>query len=178
MLARVPADPCRAECFVVRVAAVLDEPLQADITPDLAGSDRSRRVTRGRVRVLRSDGATEQGTRLASGSESSTSTSCTSSNGACSSTLRSRRRRLSAPNGCGSGRRTLGAERFALREHAIGEELATRPPWLEATLGPEPQDTQLRARWAQTAREIAGHRIDNHITDSHVAFSEEAGIMR
>ena len=74
--------------------------------------------------------------------------------------------------------RTLGAERFALREHAIGEELATRPPWLEATLGPEPQDTQLRARWAQTAREIAGHRIDNHITDSHVAFSEEAGIMR
>ncbi len=71
--------------------------------------------------------------------------------------------------------RTLGAERLALREQAIGEELATRPPWLDATLGTEPRDGQLRERWAKAAREIAGHRIDHRITDPHIAFSEQAG---
>jgi hypothetical protein len=65
-------------------------------------------------------------------------------------------------------------EALATRAHAIADELATRPPWLERTLGAEPPDHEFdRDRWQQTAREIAGHRIDHHITDPHTATHPE-----
>jgi nucleoside-triphosphatase THEP1 len=67
-------------------------------------------------------------------------------------------------------RRTLAAEHMAMRAEAIGDEVAMRAPWLEETLGPEPQDRYLRERWHKTAREIAGHRIDHGITEPHTAI--------
>src|SRR5690348_8182293 len=41
-------------------------------------------------------------------------------------------------------RGTLISEHLRLRDQAIEEELASRPPWLTKTLGPEPQDRDLR----------------------------------
>jgi hypothetical protein len=72
--------------------------------------------------------------------------------------------------------RTLGGEHRRIREHAISEELATKPPWLEQALGPEPQDKHLRERWQKTAREIAGHRIDDHIIDPHIAIDQHGQV--
>ncbi len=66
----------------------------------------------------------------------------------------------------------LGVEHRRMREHAITEELATKPPWLEQALGPEPHDKHLRERWQKTAREIAGHRIDDHIINPHIAINQ------
>lgn len=77
--------------------------------------------------------------------------------------------------------RALGTEHRAVREQAIGEELATRPPWLENALGPEPQDSNLKDRWRKAAREIAGHRIDERVTDPETAVGQHArdhGLMR
>lgn len=63
--------------------------------------------------------------------------------------------------------RDLATQHQAARERAIHEELAQRPPWLHAALGPEPRDRNDQARWQRTAREIAGHRIDHRVTDPH-----------
>jgi ATP-dependent exoDNAse (exonuclease V) alpha subunit len=52
-----------------------------------------------------------------------------------------------------------------LHDQAVREELARNPPWLQATLGPEPEPLDLRRRWERTAREIASHRLRNGITD-------------
>jgi hypothetical protein len=54
-----------------------------------------------------------------------------------------------------------------LNHRAVAEELATNPPWLQATLGPEPEPEpdDHRTRWQRTARELASHRIDREITD-------------
>jgi ATP-dependent exoDNAse (exonuclease V) alpha subunit len=71
---------------------------------------------------------------------------------------------------------TLGREHRRLYGRAIEEELATRPPWLEDTLGREPGDSFLRERWQRTAREIAGHRIRHHITEPNVALDDRAGL--
>ncbi len=74
--------------------------------------------------------------------------------------------------------RHLGAERRQLRDHAIQDELADQPPWLIDALGPEPGDPRLRERWQKTAREIAGHRIDHHITDPHIAIDDSDHAIR
>jgi hypothetical protein len=65
----------------------------------------------------------------------------------------------------------LSAERRRLRAQAINVEIESEPPWLTATLGHEPQDGH-RERWWKTAREIAGHRIDRHITHPNIALDE------
>ena len=52
-----------------------------------------------------------------------------------------------------------------LHEHAVRDELASNPPWLQATLGPEPERSDLHSRWERTAREIASHRIHAGIID-------------
>jgi hypothetical protein len=62
-------------------------------------------------------------------------------------------------------RRGLASERLELRPQAVADELDARPPWLERTLGPEPQDPHAHERWQRTAREIAGYRVDHHIND-------------
>jgi conjugative relaxase-like TrwC/TraI family protein len=64
----------------------------------------------------------------------------------------------------------LGCERRRLRDQAIEEEIAGRPPWLIDTLGREPGDPSGRERWRRTAREVAGHRIDHGIADPDVAL--------
>ncbi len=74
--------------------------------------------------------------------------------------------------------RHLGAERRQLRDHAIHDEIAEQPPWLMDTLGPEPGDPRLRERWQKAAREIAGHRIDRHITDPHIAIDDSDHAIR
>jgi hypothetical protein len=70
--------------------------------------------------------------------------------------------------------RTLIAEHLSLSDQAIDEELASRPPWLDRALGPEPVEPRLRDRWAKTARELAGHRIDHHVTHPYTAIDEGA----
>jgi conjugative relaxase-like TrwC/TraI family protein len=60
--------------------------------------------------------------------------------------------------------RVVASEHHATRDQAIREELAQVPPWLTATLGPEPGEGDRRDRWQRTARELAGHRIDHHVT--------------
>jgi conjugative relaxase-like TrwC/TraI family protein len=67
--------------------------------------------------------------------------------------------------------RSLATEHQQLRRQAIEQELAVRQPWLEETLGPEPQDWHQCERWHRTARQIAGHRIDHHIAEAHTALS-------
>jgi hypothetical protein len=67
----------------------------------------------------------------------------------------------------------LARERHRQREHAITEELDHQPPWLEQTLGPEPEHRDRREDWQDTARQIAGHRIDQHITDPHTALHQD-----
>ena len=52
-----------------------------------------------------------------------------------------------------------------LHRQAIAEELATNPPWLQTTLGPEPSREDHRTRWQRTARELASNRIERSITD-------------
>ena len=52
-----------------------------------------------------------------------------------------------------------------LHDMAIRDELARNPPWLHATLGPEPYRLDQRRRWERTAREIASHRLEAGITD-------------
>ena len=74
--------------------------------------------------------------------------------------------------------RQLGAERRQLRKQAIQAQLATHPPWLTNTLGPKPDDGQLREHWQRVAREIAGHRIDRGITDPRVAIDDLDQAMR
>ena len=71
-------------------------------------------------------------------------------------------------------RRELMARSQELHEHAVAEELAARPRWLQETLGPEPEDRHLRQRWEQTAREIAGYRITHRIEDPELAFGAHA----
>ncbi len=71
--------------------------------------------------------------------------------------------------------RAVAREHLRLRGQAITEELASHPPWLEHTLGPEPPDHAFdQDRWQRTAREIAGHRIDHHITDPEKAIDERS----
>jgi hypothetical protein len=72
----------------------------------------------------------------------------------------------------GERQRQLGSQRRQLREQAICDEIDARPPWLTNTLGPEPEDAWLRDRWQKTAREISGHRIDQHTSDPTVALDE------
>jgi len=60
--------------------------------------------------------------------------------------------------------RVVASEHHATRDQAIREELAQVPRWLTATLGPEPQEGDRRDRWQRAARELAGHRIDHHVT--------------
>ena len=67
--------------------------------------------------------------------------------------------------------RAVASEHHAARDQAILEELAKRPPWIAIALGPEPQEADLRERWHRTARELAGHRIDNRITGVHEPVS-------
>jgi len=67
----------------------------------------------------------------------------------------------------------LAAERRQLRDQAIQEEIASQPPWLTETLSTEPDDARLRERWQKTAREISGHRIDQHITDPNIAVDDQ-----
>lgn len=67
--------------------------------------------------------------------------------------------------------RVVGSEHRAARDQAIREELAQAPPWVDATLGAEPQDAELRHRWRRTARELAGHRIDHHVTSVETEFA-------
>jgi hypothetical protein len=62
-------------------------------------------------------------------------------------------------------RRELSARRRDVREQAVAAELATDPPWLTQTLGPEPEVGRHRDRWQRTAREVASHRISEDITD-------------
>ncbi len=71
--------------------------------------------------------------------------------------------------------RRLGAAHHRLRAQAIDEELAESPTWLEHSLGPEPQDEAVRDRWRRAARELAGHRIDNRITDPHLGIGSPTG---
>ena len=52
-----------------------------------------------------------------------------------------------------------------LNRRAVAEELASDPPWLQATLGPEPELEHHRTRWRRTARELASNRIDRQIAD-------------
>ena len=68
--------------------------------------------------------------------------------------------------------RALVNQHTAAREQAIREEVAQNPPWLQASLGPEPLEDGLRERWCRTAREIAGHRIDHRITQSDEVVGE------
>jgi hypothetical protein len=72
-------------------------------------------------------------------------------------------------------RHELMARKQKLHEHAVAEELAARPQWLQQTLGPEPNDHHLRQRWEKTAREIAGYRITHRIEDPELAFGAHAG---
>jgi hypothetical protein len=68
---------------------------------------------------------------------------------------------------------TISEQSRRFRDQAITEELASQPPCLEHTLGPEPPDHAFdQDRWQRTAREIAGHRIDHHITDPEQAIDE------
>ncbi len=69
----------------------------------------------------------------------------------------------------------LSREHRRLYDRAIDQELAARPPWLENTLGSEPDESFLRERWQRTARELAGHRIRHHITDPNVALDDHGG---
>jgi hypothetical protein len=69
----------------------------------------------------------------------------------------------------------LGREHRRLYGRAVEEELAARPPWLEDTLGHEPDDSFLRERWQRTARELAGHRIQHHIIEPNIAL-DKAGL--
>src|SRR5581483_3223360 len=69
--------------------------------------------------------------------------------------------------------RFVASEHHATRDQAIREELAQVPPWLTATLGPEPQEGDRRDRWQRAARELAGHRIDHHMTSAASAVSDD-----
>ncbi|MGA2926151.1 MAG: AAA family ATPase [Solirubrobacteraceae bacterium] len=72
-------------------------------------------------------------------------------------------------------RARLRREQLALRARAVDEQLASQPPWLQQTLGPEPHDRYLAAAWQQAARQTAGWRIDHHITNPDVAFGPDPG---
>jgi conjugative relaxase-like TrwC/TraI family protein len=52
-----------------------------------------------------------------------------------------------------------------LNRKAVAEELAANPPWLHATLGPEPDRDDHRIRWLRTGQELASNRIERQITD-------------
>ncbi len=67
----------------------------------------------------------------------------------------------------------LRNEMLELRARTIDEELAEQPAWLTQTLGSEPSTRTDRDRWQRTARQIAGHRIDQHITDPGTAINEQ-----
>jgi hypothetical protein len=68
--------------------------------------------------------------------------------------------------------RRLGAEQDKWRAHAIEEEVAQHPVWLEEALGPEPAAGHLREKWHRTARELAGLRIDRRVTSSDTPARE------
>ncbi|MGA2929814.1 MAG: hypothetical protein ABSG43_28270, partial [Solirubrobacteraceae bacterium] len=72
-------------------------------------------------------------------------------------------------------RRQLSRERVDLHDHAVDQELASEPHWLQRTLGPEPADTQLASRWHKAAQQTAGYRINHHITDPQVALGADPG---
>jgi conjugative relaxase-like TrwC/TraI family protein len=69
----------------------------------------------------------------------------------------------------------LRRESLELRARAVEEELAGRPAWLTQTLGREPDDRYLKAAWQTAARQTAGWRIDQRITDPAVALGEDPG---
>jgi coproporphyrinogen III oxidase-like Fe-S oxidoreductase len=69
--------------------------------------------------------------------------------------------------------RALSSQHLSLYDQAIEEELALRPKWLEQTLGHEPDDSLLRARWQQAARELARHRVRHYITQPNIAIAEQ-----
>jgi hypothetical protein len=60
-----------------------------------------------------------------------------------------------------------------VREQAIWEELENQPAWLTNTLGYEPEDPRLREVWLRTAGELAGHRLDHHITDPNIVLGTD-----
>ncbi len=66
-------------------------------------------------------------------------------------------------------------ESLAVRAGAIDEELLSQPPWLQRTLGPDPEDRYLQAAWQQAARQTAGWRIDHRITDPQVGLGPDPG---
>jgi AAA domain/TrwC relaxase len=66
-------------------------------------------------------------------------------------------------------------ESLVIRARAIDEELSSQPPWLGQTLGPEPGDGYLQGAWQQAARQTAGWRIDQRITDPHVGLGPDPG---
>ena len=69
--------------------------------------------------------------------------------------------------------RLLLKEMRELRARTIDEELAEQPVWLTQTLGSEPSGRTDRDRWQRTARQIAGHRIEQHVTDPGTAINEQ-----
>jgi hypothetical protein len=69
--------------------------------------------------------------------------------------------------------RQLAIERRQVREQGIREELENQPAWLTNTLGYEPEDPRLREVWHRTAGELAGHRLDHHITDPNIVLGTD-----
>lgn len=69
-------------------------------------------------------------------------------------------------------RNELARKHREVRARLIAEEIERNPDWLKNTLGPEPEQSRLRHRWQQSARHLAGYRLEHEITDPDHALGQ------